>query len=384
LPSAQTRRRANIAAISMLRVPAAALYFTNAARAAAVGGPKRQRSPLPICPLPLYFRFDGPMISLISMKRVPIKCAAAGQVAADLQYSAARRRSCLLEGISLMTDTQTLVQEIKKHHRHRRFAMKSQQRIERSMESFVRLNYTDWSPDMDDKQKAKIKTLVASLIKRARKRDRKLDAEGLIELVTASDASRKVWDKIRKDHERAMERTAKKLPEYLWVKPIKGFGALGLAEIVALAIGENGGCLCDFHKPSNLWKRLGFAPYDGHAGSTWKRETWRPRKLSAEEWTDAPFDGEDYGIIITIANFLFAHQWIGKNKSEDGVGRPNGPYGEVYAERRVWTSGTHPEWSDGHAHKDAIRFMMKRVLKHLLHAAKRASIGSVDELEEAA
>ena len=58
-------------------------------------------------------------------------------------------------------------------------------------------------------------------------------------------------------------------------------------------------------------------------------------------------------------------QWIGAGKTDDGVGKPNGIYGEVYAKRRAHTEITHPDWSKQHSHMDALRVMMKEVLKDL-------------------
>jgi hypothetical protein len=118
---------------------------------------------------------------------------------------------------------------------------------------------------------------------------------------------------------------------------------------------------------AKVWKRLGYAPYDGLAGSSWKRQSWRDGRpaLTAEEWTANPFSGRRYALIHTISIWLKNKQWIGAAKSEDGVGRPNGIYGEAYAKRRAHTATTHPDWSKQHAHMDALRVMMKAVLKDL-------------------
>src|SRR5262249_39095029 len=98
---------------------------------------------------------------------------------------------------------------------------------------------------------------------------------------------------------------------------------------------------------------------------TWKRVTWRPRALSAEEWTENPFSGERYAMMTMVAQFLWMKQWRGAAKSGNGAGSPNGHYGEVYAKRRRHTAKTHPEWSKGHSHSDALRVMMKRFLADL-------------------
>jgi Transposase IS116/IS110/IS902 family len=150
------------------------------------------------------------------------------------------------------------------------------------------------------------------------------------------------------------------LPVYEWLKTIRGAGALGLATIVAEA-----GSLDRYANPAKLWNRLGFAPFDGHAGSTWKRESWRPRKLSKEEWIENPFSGERYALIHQIAVWLVNAQWISAKKAGAEEGRPNGIYGAIYAERRAHTAITHGDWSKQHSRMDGLRVAMKAFLLDL-------------------
>jgi len=46
------------------------------------------------------------------------------------------------------------------------------------------------------------------------------------------------------------------------------------------------------------------------------------------------------------------------------------PYRVVYDTRRAHTAVTHPEWTDGHSHNDALRIAAKEVLKDLWRAAR--------------
>jgi len=247
--------------------------------------------------------------------------------------------------------------DIRAQHRERRYAMKIQQKIDRALESFVRINCTGWTPDADEKMREKFNREVKAIITAARKGQG--DAR-IITLVAATDQGRKPFDAIRKETEANMEGLARELPVFPWIKNVNGAAELGLATIVAEA-----GDLSNYPNIAKLWKRLGFAPYDGCAGSTWKRETWRPRALTKEEWIANPFSGERYALMIQIAQSLWFKQWMGKAKTGNGEGQPNGPYGEVYAARRKHTASTHPEWSKGHSHSDAIRIMMKAFLKDL-------------------
>lgn len=247
---------------------------------------------------------------------------------------------------------------IRHEHRTRRFAMKVQQKINLSFLSFVRINYTEWSPDLKDSDRDVFNKQAARLIEDARAGEG--DAH-VVYMVAEIDKGRELFDLLRSRSEKEMTALAQQLPVAAWVKSIPGAGLLGLATIVAEA-----GDLSNYANPAKLWKRLGFAPYDGHAGSTWKRSMWRPRKLKDEEWIEAPFSGERYAMIHQIAVSLFRAQWIGAGKSEDGEGKPKGHYGEIYARRQAHTKQTHPDWTKMHRMRDALRIMMKAFLKDLL------------------
>lgn len=50
------------------------------------------------------------------------------------------------------------------------------------------------------------------------------------------------------------------------------------------------------------------------------------------------------------------------------------PYRVKYDVRRAHTSLTHPEWTDGHRHNDALRVSSKEILKHLWVEARRLHV----------
>ena len=266
------------------------------------------------------------------------------------------------------------IDEIRELHRQRRFAMKLQQKIDRALESYVRINATGWSPDLDAATREKFNKEAKDLIKRARGGERL----PISEPVLASDQARKPTDDLRKRAEKDMTLLAEQLPAFAWVTATEGAGALGLATIVAEA-----GDLKNYPNVAKLWKRLGFAPYDGLAGSTWKRESWRPRKLAAEEWTENPFSGERYALMHQIAIWLVNHQWTGAAKTESGEGEACGPYGQVYGERRKHTAKTHPEWTKMHSRQDALRVAMKAFLRDLWAEWNRAEVVPMPEKKKA-
>jgi hypothetical protein len=256
-----------------------------------------------------------------------------------------------------MTDVTEIVDAIRSHHRDRRFAMKTEQKLDRSLESFIRINGgLNWDPDGEEADREKVNKEVQAVIKRIRGGE----AHRCAEAVATCDVARAPAVKMRTEHEKAMETLAKSLPVYPWVESIRGISAPGLATIVGEA-----GDLSRFSKPCQLWKYLGFAPYEGLAGSTWKREKWRPRALTKDEWIENPFSGEKYALIHQSAIWLVNHGIESAKKSDTEFGRPIGPYGEIYVNRREYTKVERPNWSKQHAHMDAVRYTMKKFLKNL-------------------
>ena len=246
--------------------------------------------------------------------------------------------------------------------------MKLQQKIDRACESYIRSNYTNWSPDMSDDEKERIRLEVQAHLKRARANEH--EDQGLADLVQITDQTRAPIDLIRSQQEKLMAKLAEQLPAFSFVESVKGAAAVSFATIVAecSALNRETGevtTLDDYPNVAKVWKRLGFAPYDGRAGSSWKREKWRPRALTADEWIANPFSGERYALIIMIAESMFRHQWKGAEKTGGDEGEPTGPYGQVFADRRRLTAVTHPEWSKQHSKRDALRIMMKAYLKDL-------------------
>jgi hypothetical protein len=250
-----------------------------------------------------------------------------------------------------------VIEDIRGLHRQRRYAMKMQQKIDRGLEAFVRNNATTWSFDMPEAEREKINREVKAMIVAARK------GEGMpliVAMTRDTDMGRKPFDAVREAAEKNMEAMARTLPIMQWVEGVNGAGALGLATIVAEC-----GNLANYGNPQKVWSRLGYAPYDGNAGSTRKRERWRPRSLTAAEWIEHPFSGQRYALMHQLSIWLVNAQWIGAEKSEDGEGKPAGYYGWVYGERRKHTATTHPDWTKQHSRMDALRVTMKAFLRDL-------------------
>jgi hypothetical protein len=57
-------------------------------------------------------------------------------------------------------------------------------------------------------------------------------------------------------------------------------------------------------------------------------------------------------------------------KTVGSATRARSPFRDVYENRREHTAVTHPEWSDGHSHNDALRITAKAILKSLWREAR--------------
>lgn len=161
-------------------------------------------------------------------------------------------------------------------------------------------------------------------------------------IVIHSLRSREGWDQLRDASETAMREIARSFPVRERVARILGFGDLGLAVIVA----EAGNDLTAYPHHMHLWKRLGLAPYNGKAGSTWKGGG-----LTAKEWRDLGYSPVRRG---TIAGDVGIPLFFNKSRNA---------YGAVYAARRAHTALTHPEWTPAHSDNDARRIMTKALIK---------------------
>lgn len=144
--------------------------------------------------------------------------------------------------------------------------------------------------------------------------------------------------------EREIAKATKQLPVYAFVESVRGFGALGFGLIVGAA-----GDLSNYANPGKLWKRMGLALVDGE----------RQRKCSDVEKALAHgYNPRRRSMVHTLGDSLMK-------------GNRDGYYRQVYDARKAHTLTTHPEWTKMHRHMDALRYMEKRLLRHLWQVWKR-------------
>ena len=316
-------------------------------------------------------------------------------------------------------DLDRTVFQLRDLQRQRRFAITSQSRSDRSMESFLArvIGF-----DVNDTEKAR-KAIYARaksfrlMVERSGPgqmgtdlqatpaRSNQVGGEGqgaagdhhgqalaaCTGMVLASAQARSVWDSLRQQVEKDMVALAKTLPCYSYVRTVAGLGDLGLGII----IGETGN-LSDYATKERVWKRLGLAVINGSA---------QRRAAGAEGIEQGYSPGRRAQVWAQCSDSMFKHQWRG-DKDEDGKNplksrtpvvtpaRAIGPYGEVYGQRKRHVierneqglyaervakivdalkrkgSAIPPENAAGrltkmHIHNDATRVMTKALIENL-------------------
>jgi len=259
----------------------------------------------------------------------------------------------------------------------RRHCIRSQSRADRSIEAFIasfygyRTSTTKHDQPLTKDEREKMFKLAKGIrTKIEQYKPVPADIPPFIHnMVKLSMTSREHWDLERKRVEDEMEKIALQLPvwEY-WARHVRGFGALGLAVLVAEAkdIGAYPG-------PGRLWRRYGLGFIDGTIqGAVPKglsreerKEAWKKRRYKPERRSH---------VYAFIEDSMFRNQWRG-DRDEDGKrcdktgkpvvtpAHPLGPYGEIYGDRREWNlaRGLTPK----HADNDARRIMAKKFIRDL-------------------
>ena len=239
-----------------------------------------------------------------------------------------------------------IVLNIRRQHRQRMFCIKTQSKLDRAIESYVRREYTAWSPELPEKERVAENAKAIKIIKAAR------DGEGdaaLVEMVIANDAAREPFDAMRKKREKAIAQLVRQLSVWeSFAKPIRGCAEGSLGAIIGEA-----GDLSNYATHSKLWKRMCVAVLDG------KRQGNPGKGASADDWIAHGYSPARRSVMWNIGDPLI--------KQNDGI------YRQLYDMRKLYELARDPEMSKGHAHNRAKRYMEKRLLKDLWRAWRRAS-----------
>lgn len=146
----------------------------------------------------------------------------------------------------------------------------------------------------------------------------------------------------RKPLEKRLDKLAKDLPVWPWVAGVRGFGALGLAQIVAEC-----GDLHNYAGPAKVWKRMGLAVMpDG---------TRQRRVTDAEAAALHGYSPQRRSLVYVIADALI------KNNRD-------GAYRTYYLAEKERQREKLPDAPQAHIHNRALRHMSKRLLRDLWRA----------------
>lgn len=142
-----------------------------------------------------------------------------------------------------------------------------------------------------------------------------------------------------KTMEKALSKQLKTHPLHPWIKSQIGLGDKQMARLLGVIRDPYWNELHQRPRTvSELWAYSGLHVIDGQSA---KRRKGQQSNWSAEAKTRI---------------YLIAVSCIKQSKS---------PYRAVYDDRRTHTAITHPDWTDGHSHNDALRIMGKEILKQL-------------------
>lgn len=151
-----------------------------------------------------------------------------------------------------------------------------------------------------------------------------------------ADPTRLASDRIA----RQMGKIAAKMHVAGWVAQQRGFGLKSFAEVIAET-----GDLDAYDNPAKVWKRMGLAVGDDGKGQ---------RRQRGAAGVLAGFSPRRRALMHVIGECLI--------KLNDGI------YRQSYDERKAYELARDPEMKPIHAHKRAMRFMEKRLLRDLWRA----------------
>ena len=195
---------------------------------------------------------------------------------------------------------------------------------------------------------------VERLLRAASNQRSRLEEDGLPAPAWAAlDASVEAHQAILKELRRDILAVVKGSPLQRWVSSTKGLGPA-----VFLLLGHMP-AMTAFGSPAKVWKYVGLhVTEDGEA----------PRRRKGER--------------LGFNAFLRS---IAIKRIAEPIMKTGGPYREVYDRRRTRTGETHPDWTLGHSHADALRVTAKAVLVDAWRVANGlAARGGPDAIEQAA
>lgn len=272
---------------------------------------------------------------------------------------------------SLPASLQSVIDEIRHHHRTYVYAMEQRKRADLSLGAYLRM-MLGWRRDLPEKERKAIAVRAQQLVALG-----EADAKGKPAtadsdytdhrpIIAASLRAREPFDGVEKTAVKNMERLAAGLPVWgAFGAGVRGFGLKSLAVIVAEA-----GDLSDYPTKGHLWKRMGLAVLDG------VRQGGLAKGATNEAWIAHGYSPSRRSRVWNIGDAMLKAQIRKvKDDADEDTGEriALGPYGEAYLRRKAYEVAREPEIAPIKAHRRAQRYMEKRLLRDLWQAWRRAA-----------
>lgn len=252
----------------------------------------------------------------------------------------------------------TLILQIRERCARRSVTIKNCVSFTNRTKAVVR-RFLGWQTDLSKADQESIKELASQIVTAVEKEQvAKLPKEyhdialAITPIIVHNRLSMVHQEDLRAKEEKELVKLAAQLPAADFILSIKGVGLLKLAEIV----GEAGGDLANF-SVCGLRKRMGLAPFNGRAPSTWKKPEFS-KGVSKENWVEMGYVGRRRALMHVIFECII------KNQSEGSAY----DYKKVYYDRKAYEIKRDPDIKPIIAHRRAQRVTMQRLLKHIWQA----------------
>ncbi len=292
----------------------------------------------------------------------------------DTQNAYARRPAEQGDEGQPRSDHQTchaLVATIKAAHRKREWAMDARKVIDQQLLSYVRMIMGICRPAQTKKEWNAIKAASTKFIKdvfhNLAKREKAMakgrepknlkpipdDMAEILEQtmpqILASYETRKLYAAPEATAKKALDEAVAALPIWPWAKRIRGVAETSLGGVLAVT-----GDLSAYKSPAKVWKRLGLAPttcYDMITKRGVKGNT-KPKKRRS--------------VAYRLGDCLIKGNFEGKKPNRIPLG-----FRWLYDDRKAAHEAAGWGKSQMHRHRDAQRYMEKRLIKHLWREWRR-------------
>lgn len=204
----------------------------------------------------------------------------------------------------------------------------------------------------------------------------------LRDVILPAIAARSPMDGIKKAATKEMEKLAATLPVFPWCQAVRGFGAVGLAVIVAEAAGPDAHNLSDYPTVSKLYKRMCLAVFDG------KRQGGLSKAAPKAEWIRHGYSRERRSRMWNVGHALvrqngdgrYRHIYLARKEYERERAEAAGL--KVVPAPKIPKGRESEFMSVGHIDKRAQRYMEKRLLKDLWIAWRQTDMVALLEAAE--